>query len=263
MPDTPPPRKRPSGCAVVLLAIPALLGGLLCGALAVTGGLDVAEVPDQGPWNAYKTVSLWWGVAAGVTTLLLAFVPSARTARSTVRRMAAADAGLVLAIFWPLQVAVLAGYAATRRPLPRTMRVLAVPAGAGALLAGILWGGPAYDTAQVLDDEDATAASLAGDWHTPSGGHLHLGADGRFEATRVPPALFADGFTGSPPGPTEAHGRWTYAYSPWSPGFTFLPEDAPSDAPSWLAAYRTGHTHMLCIATDPDTPCAPGTVFVR
>ncbi|MFI0940543.1 hypothetical protein [Streptomyces sp. NPDC021020] len=262
MPDTPPPHDRP-GCGGAFLVVVALLGGLLCAALAATGSLDVAEVPDQGPWNAYKTVSLWWGAAAGATTLLLAFVPSARPARSTVRRMAAADAGLVLAVFWPLQVAILAVYAATRRSLPRTLRVLAVPAGAGALLAGVLWGGPAHDNAQILDDETATAASLAGDWHTASGGRLHLGADGRFEATHVPPTLFTDSFTGSPPGPTEAHGHWTYAYQSWSTSFTFLAEDTPSATPTWLTAYRTRHAHILCIAIDPDTPCAPDAVFVR
>ncbi|MGW5354354.1 hypothetical protein ACWERV_28020 [Streptomyces sp. NPDC004031] len=259
MPDTPPPHKRP-GCGGAFLVVVALLGGLLCGALAATGSLDVTAVPDQGPWNAYKTVSLWWGAAAGATTLLLAFVPSARPARSTVRRMAAADAGLVLAIFWPLQAAVLAGYAATRPSLHRAVRVLAVPAGAGALLAGVLWGGPAHDNAQILDDEDATAASLAGDWHTASGGRLHLGADGRFQATHVPPTLFTDGFDDSSPVPTEAHGRWTYT---WSTGFTFLTDDTSSATPNWLAAYRTRHAHILCITVDPDTPCAPGTVFLR
>lgn len=262
MPDTSPPRDRP-GCGGALLVVVAVLGGALCGALAVFGGLDVTEVPDQGAWNAYKTVSLCWGAAAAATALYLAFVPSARTARSTGRRMATADAGLVLAVFWPLQLAVLAGCAATRRSLPRTLRALAVPVGVGALLAGLMWGGPAYDTAQITDDGTATAATLAGDWHTASGGRLHLGANGRFTATGVPPALFTDGFGDSPPGPTEAHGSWTYAYSAWSTGFTFLPDGAESATPNRLAPYRTGRTRMLCIAIDPDTPCGPGTVLLR
>ncbi|MFI0721419.1 hypothetical protein [Streptomyces sp. NPDC021224] len=264
MPDTPPPRRRPSGGAVVLLAIPAGLGGLLCAQFAVQGTLHrSSDLPGQEGWMAYFLVTVWWAVAAAVTALVLAFRRPART----VLRMATANAALVLALFWPVQLAGLVGYAATRRSLPRALRVLAVPMGVAVLIACGTWGVRAWDDSQVYEDGSATATSLAGDWHTASGGRLHLGADGRFRATCVPHDALPTAAP-RPDGTVDATGRWSYDPGPHGNGLTLTPDVSlgPADAwdlPTHLAPFRAGGSPVLCTALDPDDYCGFGAVLVR
>ncbi|MFI0940542.1 hypothetical protein [Streptomyces sp. NPDC021020] len=169
----------------------------------------------------------------------------------------------MLAVFWPVQAAVLAGYAVTRRSLPLALRVLAVPAGVAVLIAGGTWDRRAQDDSHVRRDGSATAATVTGDWHTASGGRLHLGADGRFRATRVPHGLFPTG-TVHADNTVDAHGLWSY-----SGGFFFTldpsldPEGVWAGADLRLETLRAGGTPFLCVTLDPDSACAPGTVFVR
>lgn len=263
MPDTPLPRERPSGYAVVLLAIPALLGGLLCAQFAVQGTLHGSgDLPGQEGWDAYFLITVWWGVAAAVTALVLVFRRPART----VLRMATANAALVLALFWPVQLAMLGGYAATRRSFPRTLRVLAVPAGVAVLIACGTWGVRAWDDSQVYEDGSATATSLAGDWHTASGGRLHLGTDGRFRATHVPHDVLPTAAS-RPDDTVDATGRWSYDPGPHGIGLTLTPDVSLAPANVWddtrLAPFRAGGSRVLCTELDPDDYCGLGAVFVR
>lgn len=163
MPDGPPPPSRDSlgyaGSFLVLLAVP---GGLWCAIFALVNTLHYASgLPGQGSWVAYFLVMFWWGAASSATTLVLALRRPART----VRKMTAGLAAQALALLWPLHLALLVGYAATSRSLPRTLRVLAVPAGAAVLIAGSMWGVRACDTSQVRWDNSATAATVTGGWH--------------------------------------------------------------------------------------------------
>ncbi|MFI0898844.1 hypothetical protein [Streptomyces sp. NPDC020983] len=245
------------------------LGGLVCAVLSAAGLQHPSSsgLPGQDGWAAYFVVSLGWGLAAAVTTLLLAFVPSARPARSTVRRMAAADAALLLALLWPLQAPLLALYAVTRRSLPRALRLLAVPVGVAVLLACGRWGIRAWGDAQVYEDGAATAASVAGDWHTTSGGRLHLGTDGRFRATHVPYDVFPTGVP-RPDGTVDAAGRWSYDPGPHGTGFTFTLDVSTDPANVWdasteLAPFRAAGVPVLCTELDPDDYCGLGAVFLR
>jgi hypothetical protein len=164
MPDGPPPPSRDSlgyaGSFLVLLAVP---GGLWCAIFALVNTLHYAsDLPGQDSWVAYFMVMFWWGATASATTLVLAL----RRPAHTVRKMTAGLAAQTLALLWPLQLALLVGYAATSRSLPRTLRVLAVPAGVAVLIAGGTWGVRACDTTQVRRGNSPTAATVTTGWHS-------------------------------------------------------------------------------------------------
>lgn len=265
MPARPDPPRNAPGCVGAVLLLVAVLCGLWFAAFAVEGTVEPvgSELPGQVGWDAYVLVALWWGAVAALVTVLVAVFRGTRPASTTRWRMAASVAALVLSVFWPVQAAVLAGYAVTRRSLPRTVRALAVPAGVAVLIAGGTWYVRAREHSQVAWDRSATAATVAGDWHTSSGGRLHLGPDGRFQATRVPRSLFPTG-TVHQDNTVDAHGLWSYRG-----GFTFVLDASLDPAGVWkdagwlLEPLHAGHTRLLCVTLDLDSGCEPGTVFHR
>ncbi|WP_031516280.1 hypothetical protein [Streptomyces sp. NRRL F-5123] len=132
MPSASPPRNAP-GCVGALLLLVAVAGGLWCAIFAVEDALLLASgLPGQDDRIVYLLVALLWGTVASVTTLVLAL----RRPAHTVRKMLAGLAAQALAVLWPLQLALLATYAATSRSLSRTVRVLTVLAAVALLSVG-------------------------------------------------------------------------------------------------------------------------------
>ncbi|MFI0940541.1 hypothetical protein [Streptomyces sp. NPDC021020] len=118
---TPPPPRPELGHTGTFLVLLAIAGGLWYARYAAWATLLFAySLSSQDARGVYVLVALWWGVAASVTTLVLAL----RRPAHTVRKMLAAFAGLVLAVLWPLHLAALVTYAVTDRALSRKLRVL-------------------------------------------------------------------------------------------------------------------------------------------
>lgn len=137
------------GCGSALLVLIAGFGTLMC-SLLVWGRFSLpSDQPGHGLWDAYVLTGLLWGAAAGIGALLMAFGLSARSARATGRRIALLDAGMALAMLWPLQAAAVAVYVATRPSVGRATRWVALTAGVLALVGGGLWGVTAYGATEI------------------------------------------------------------------------------------------------------------------
>ncbi|MFG1808917.1 hypothetical protein [Streptomyces sp. NPDC049040] len=266
LPEAWPPRAPAddrAGCGCALLVMTALLGTLVCGVLAGTRlGGPPSVLPDQDRWDAYLLTALLWGTAAGAAAVVAAFAPSARGGRATARRIAVLDAGMALAILWPVQAAALAVRFATRRGLRPWIRPAVLALGTAALVGGGWWGATGYGEATPHRAAGVTQASLVGGWRTSNGGLLRLEADGRFTATGVSGGLFTLGSEFDDR--TDAAGTWSYGWNSDThvSGFTFS-AGAAGGLEAHLDVYRTGSTLMLCVVEDPDTPCADGLTFLR
>lgn len=254
----PAPADR-AGCGTFFLVMIAGLGAIICSAGAVlTLFAGSQELPDQGPWDSYFTVALLWAAAAGVAAIVAAFAPSARGGRPPGRRVALLDTAMALAVFWPLEAALLGLYVATRRGLRQGIRPAAVAVSVITLVGGTWWGTTAYDGSQPRKDTHVSRDALVGEWRTSDGGLLVLSADGRYSATQVPGQLFTDDWQSS--ARIDTTGEWTFdAFG----GFGFSP-DVPVPGRVWdnLTVYRTRSARMLCITEDPDMACDPGFTFL-
>lgn len=262
LPPTPLPAcQQPAGSGTFLLVMAAGLGAVIGSAGAVLVFFFPSdELPDQRPWEAYLAVALLWAAACGVAAVVSAFAPSARGGRSPGRRVALLDTAMALAVLWPLEAALLALYAATRRGLRPGIRPAAYAMSAVVLAGGTWWGVTAYDGSQPRRDTHVSRDELVGEWRTSDGGVLVLAADGRFSATQVPGQMFDDDGWGSGKRLDDT-GAWTFdAYG----GFGFLTDGGTDGAVAVnLAVYRTRSARMLCIVEDPDVACDDGLTFRR
>ncbi len=256
----------PPGCGGAFLILIAA-AGVLVWTLVAWGATHVSATsasrfPQQLGWDYYVLVSALWGVAIGVTGIVLALRSQRTGSGDPVVLLLFWDLGVLLAIAWPAQAMALAAVYAARagRHRPRH-RLGALVAGALLLTGGCQWGSNVHAGQELHTPGQVSVAALRGNWHNVTGeGLLELGSDGRFTARDVPAAL---GWGNLGSARVNAVGTWILVTDEASPTVALtIASDASTPGLSAIAHLDVrafGSSLVLCSwRDDPDDACDSG-----
>jgi len=202
------PLLRPA-CWLMVVFTVLLTGVALLLAVATEFLLWVQDPADTGHYGLYLHTSNWWAVVLGLSGILCVWLRrrERRWGRS-VWILIACDLGMLLAVLWPVQL-LLGGVAFAARGVPwrgrRWWHGAVALAGAGAAVAGSLWGYTGYEADQPWRGTP-TNLVFTGIWRSGDGGTLRLDRDGRFTTHGADPMGVAVGDW--PDRLTNAEGTW-------------------------------------------------------
>jgi hypothetical protein len=201
--------RRPVKVLLVAFTLVAIVGLVVLSLLnRLLDGLGESPDPkDVYGYGVYLDIATLWALAFGVLGICSVALRPWRHRPTAVRDLALCDLALVLAVLWPLQLAVAAVVFASRSHRSR-LRWATVAIGVAFFLGGTTWGAVAYEKGHPWTANGGNVHPLLGNWHDSEGGRLSLLPSGEYIAEADP----SDGLW-----PWDAQritGHWTLTTSP-------------------------------------------------
>ena len=240
---------RPAKALLVAFTLAAIVGLLVLSLLRhLLDGLgDSPDPTDVYGYGIYLDVATFWASAFGVLGICSVTLRRWRDRPTTLRDLALCDLALVLALLWPLQLALAAVVFASRSGRSR-LRWATLAVGIACFLGGTTWGAAAYEKGHPWTARGGNTGPLLGDWYDAQGGRLSLLPDGEYTAV----------FTGTSEGPDSmwpwtahrATGHWSLTVSPRGGTAVSL-----GDGGVQFDAYGALSLSRLCLEYGLEQPC--------